>query len=441
MFKKLFSVISIGVGFWGFSQSVDSKKLDEYFKTLEDNHKIMGSFAIAKDDKIVYTKSVGFADFETNLKSNENTEYRIGSISKTFTAVLVMKAVEENKLQLNDRLSKFFSQIKNADKISIENLLQHRSGIHNFTDDKNYVTWYTNPQTEKSLVSIIEKAGSDFEPNTKYSYSNSNYVLLVYILEKIYKKTYADLIKDKISKPLGLVHTKVGEKINPKNNVANSYSYFDNEYAKENETHMSVPIGAGNLVSTPKELLLFIIALENGKLVNKESLTQMKNFKDHYGFGITEVPFNDRRGFGHNGGIDMSRSVVYYFPDEKVSIAGITNQSNYDNNDISIKLLSAAYGIDYKMPNFNKVEVSEQDIKPFVGIYSHPTFPMKISFFVKDGNLMAQATGQGAFPLEATSKNSFKFDEAGITFEFNAEKNEVRFLQMGQDLIFKKEQQ
>ena len=179
MKRTLIASLLIGIlSQTGLTQNFDKTKLDNYFNTLEANNKFMGSVAVSKNGAIIYTKSVGFSDIENNVKANENSKYRIGSISKTFTAVLVLKAVEEKKLDLNQTIEKYFPTIKNAEKITIKHLLSHRSGIHNFTNDKDYLTWNTQPKTEKEMVEIITKAGSDFEPDSKAEYSNSNFVLL-----------------------------------------------------------------------------------------------------------------------------------------------------------------------------------------------------------------------------------------------------------------------
>ena len=183
----LFSSIS-------YAQKLDKEKLDLYFQNLENNNKFMGSVAISENGKIIYTNFVGYSDVETKTKPNENTKYRIGSISKSFTSVLIMKAIEENKISLTTKINHYFPEIKNAEKITISNLLNHRSGIHNFTDDESYLTWLTQKKSEKDLVTIIKNGGSDFEPDSKAEYSNSNYVLLSFILEKIYGKSYSDLL-------------------------------------------------------------------------------------------------------------------------------------------------------------------------------------------------------------------------------------------------------
>ena len=439
MVKRIFFCASIATFTLSFSQNINKERLDIYFKTLDKDHKVMGSFAIADHGKVIYSNTIGFSDIESNKKADVNTIYRIGSITKTFTAVLIMKAIESKKLTLDTKLSEFFPQIKNAEKIKIEYLLDHRSGIHNFTNDDQYTNYYLHPISEEKLVDIIQKGGSDSEPDSKFSYSNSNYSLLGFIVEKIYKKPYSQLIEEYITKPLQLKYTKVGSKIEPSKNIANSYTYENNNYVKSSETDMSVPLGAGNLVSTPSELIVFMKGLVSGKLISEESLKKMLNFKEHYGFGLAEVPFEGKMGFGHNGGIDHFSSILYYFPDGEKSFAMISNQSNFDNNNISIAALSAAYGKDFEVPNFTVVNLPESELQQVVGNYATTKMPMKINVFVKDKILMAQATGQSAFPLEATSKTSFKFDASGIVMDFNPAKKELILSQGGNKIIFVKE--
>ncbi|WP_345992501.1 serine hydrolase domain-containing protein [Chryseobacterium sp. Chry.R1] len=439
MLKKIFLCVSIGVFSFSFAQNIDKEKLDNYFKALDSEHKVMGSFAIADHGKIIYSNAIGFSDVEARKKADLNTVYRIGSITKTFTAVLIMKAVEDKKLTLDTPLSQFFPQIKNAEKIKVENLLNHRSGIHNFTDDALYASYYLQPVSQEKLIDIIQKAGSDFEPGAQFSYSNSNYSLLGFILEKVYKKSYAKLIEEFIAKPLQLKYTKAGGKIESLENMAHSYTYENGNYVRSAETDMSVPLGAGNLVSTPSELIIFINALVSGKLISRESLDKMRNFKDHYGFGLAEVPFMGKTGFGHNGGIDHFSSILYYFPDGEKTFAMISNQSNFDNNNISITALSAAYGKSFEIPNFNVVNLPESELQKFTGTYATAQMPTKITIFIKDKVLMAQATGQGAFPLEATSQTSFKFDTAGIVIDFDVTKRQLLILQGGNKVKFIKE--
>ena len=416
----------------------DKTKLDNYFNALEQNDKFMGSVAVSKNGEIIYKKSIGFADVENNIKATEKSKYRIGSISKTFTTVLILKAVEENKLNINQTIDKWFPAIINAKEITVKHLLSHRSGIHNFTNNKDYLTWNTQPKTEKELVEIIVKGGSDFNPDSKAEYSNSNFVLLTFILEKTFSKSYSDLLQEFIVKPLGLTNTYVFGKINPLNNECKSYS-FEGTWKLETETDYTVPLGAGAITSTPTDLTKFADALFNGKLLTNESLEIMKTIKDGYGIGLFPIPFYESIGFGHTGGIDGFSSVYSHFTDDKISYALTSNGTNFNNNDISIAVLSAVYDKPYEIPVFATYNLTPEELDGYLGVYASKQIALKISI-TKDGNtLIAQATGQSAFPLEATEKDKFKFDRAGVVLEFSPADNTMILKQGGGQFTFTRE--
>lgn len=419
-----------------FAQTLDKTKLDAYFNALETNKKFSGSVSVSKDGKTIYSRSVGFADAQANKKLNENTKFRIGSVSKTFTTTLIFKAVEEKKLNLNDKLSSYFPTVPNASKITISNLLNHRSGIHNFTNDEDYTSWMTSPKTEAEMVAIIAKAKSDFEPDSKADYSNSNYVLLSYILEKAYKKPFKDILDQKIVKPLGLKNTSFGGKINTANNEAFSY---ENDNNKASETDISIPLGAGGIISTPNDLSRFIEALLAGKIISTDSVNQMKTIKDGYGMGLFQFPFDNEKGYGHTGGIDGFTSMLSYFPESKITFALTSNSPSFKNNDIAIACLSWANNKPFEIPNFITYTNTTEDLDKYLGNYASANLPFKI-VITKDGTtLMAQATGQSAFPLEATDKDKFAFDTAGIVLEFVPEQNQMTLKQGGGVFAFTKE--
>lgn len=422
----------------GFSQTLDTLKLNDYFKSLETKNKFLGSVALMKNGEIVYTNQIGYADFDTKQKPNLNTKYRIGSISKTFTAVLIFKAIEEGKLSLDETLQNYFPTIKNSNLITISNLLNHRSGIHNFTAEKEYLSYNSNPKNEKEILSIISKFESDFKPNSKSEYSNSNYVLLSYILQKTYNKTYSEILKEKIVSKINLKNTFFGSKIHSENNEANSYR-FNEKWEKQTETDMSIPLGAGGIVSTPTDLLQFAEALFNYKIISKKSVSRMKIIEDKYGMGLFKIPFYNKTSFGHTGGIDGFSSVFGYFPKEKYAFALTSNGSNYNNNKISIVLLSALFNKPFKIPTFKKYELKTEDLDTYLGTYSSSGFPLKIKITKSDNNLIAQATGQPSFVLEPTEKNKFKFEQAGIVLEFDSKKNEMTLKQGGGIFILMKE--
>ncbi|MDD4847163.1 MAG: serine hydrolase [Bacteroidales bacterium] len=421
-----------------FAQTFDKTKLDNYFNALEENNKFMGSVAVSKNGDFIYTKSIGYADIESGIKASENSKYRIGSISKSFTTVLILQAVEEKVIDLNQTIDKWFPSIKNAETITVQHLLSHRSGIHNFTNNKDYLTWCTEPKSEKEMVAIIAKGGSDFMPDSKAEYSNSNFVLLTYILEKELKKSYSDLLQERIIKRIGLKNTDVFGKIDPKNNECRSYK-FSETWQVEPETDYSIPLGAGAIISTPIDLTKFADALFAGKLLKEESLELMKTIKDRYGMGLVQLPFYDKIGYGHTGGIDGFSAVFSHFSDGDISYALTSNGTNYMNNNISIAILSAVYDKPYDIPDFSVYEVSSEDLDKYLGVYASEQLPLIITVTKDDKTLIAQATGQASFPLEATGKDKFQFDRAGIVLEFNPTMKTMILKQGGGEFVFTKE--
>lgn len=422
-----------------FAQVPDKTKLDRYFAALEANDKFMGSVSVSQNGKTIYSKSIGYADTDKKQKTDENTKFRIGSISKTFTSVLIFKAVEEKKLKLTDNLSAYFPNIPNASKITIAQMLNHHSGIHSFTDDADYTSYMTQPKTEADLVAIISKAPAEFEPGSKGEYSNSNYVLLSYILEKIYKKPFKTIVDEKIVKPLNLKNTRYGGKINPAANEAYSY-VFTSQWEKSPETDMSVPMGAGAMISTPNDLSRFIEGLFAGKLVTTASLEQMKVMTDNYGSGLFTFPFNDKKVYGHNGGIDGFSSMLEYIAEDKTTIAIVCNGQRFNNNEIGTVLLNWVYNKPFEIPQFTSHTYTSDQLDKFTGNYTTAEIPISIAI-TKDGTtLMAQATGQSAFPLDPAEENVFKFDMAGIVLEFDPAKKKMTLKQGGGSFTFTKKE-
>ena len=439
MFKKISTLFVLLLPFAPLqAQKMNTQKLDSLFDLLEQNDRFMGSLAISHKGSVIYARAIGYDAIENNKKSTTDSRYRVGSISKMFTSALIFKAIENRSLTLDTTIDAYFPSIENAKKITVGNLLNHRSGIFNFTNDPNYGSWNTQPKTKKELLATVAAGGSIFEPNSKAAYSNSNYVLLTFILEEIHQKPFAIIVKEGITTPLGLANTYVGGKINPDNNEAYSYGFSGN-WKKQSETDMSLPLGAGAIVATPKDLLRFIEALFAEKIITKESLEKMTTLQDNYGMGIFQFPFNEKKAFGHTGGIDGFGSMLSYFKDDQLAIALTSNATNYNNNDIVIGALSAFYNTAYTLPVFANITFKTGELDAYLGVYSSPDVPLKITVSKKETTLMAQATGQGAFALEATSKTVFEFKAAGVVMEFAPDKNEMTLKQGGGVFKFTKE--
>ena len=427
--------------FWvstAFSQSFNTEKLDSLFSLLDQNDKFMGSIAVSQNGKPLYTKSVGFTNTEKAIEADADSKYRIGSASKMFTASLILKAVEEQKLHLDQTIEEHFPNIKNANQITVENLLNHSSGVHDFTREKDYLKWSTQGQTKNEMMKRIINGESAFEPNEKSQYSNSNYVLLTYLLEEIYKKPFKQILNEKIINPLNLKNTYYGSTINVEDNESNSYRYLGT-WKKEPGTHMSVPQGAGAIVSNPTDLNKFLEQLFSGKIVSKKSLELMKTIKDGYGYGMFQFSFLDEPNFGHDGAIDGFKSVAVYFPKEKLAISITSNALNYPLKDLLIPIHNIFMKEAFELPEFGKIELKPEDLDKFLGTYASKEIPPKISISKEGKTLIAQVTGQPVIPLETTSENIFTFDQAGITIEFFPSKNELVLKQGGKEFLFAKD--
>jgi len=419
----------------------NAARLDSLLDGLAANNKLMGSLALSRGGQPLYSRAFGYADAATKTAATPATRYRIGSITKVFTATMIMQLVDERKLTLDAPLSRFFPQLPNAAIITVDQLLSHRSGLHNFTSDPAYGTYMSQPKTQAELLTIIGQAKTDFEPGAKYAYSNSNYVVLGFIVEKLTKLPYAQAVQQRIGKKAGLTSTYYGGKIDPRKQEALSYERAGTDWKLSSETDMSIPGGAGALVATPADLNRFLSALFGGKLVSASSLTTMRTMRDGYGRGLMEVPFGAKKGYGHSGGIDEFASRAYYFPDGQLAVAVCANGGTFSLNDVLIGALSVAFNKPYKIPSFaaSTYVPASADLDRYVGTYASAQLPLKITF-TREGNVLrSQASGQSAFALEAVSAGVFRFEPAGIVVEFEAGKPSFVLRQGGGSFGFVKE--
>ena len=419
------------------AQEFNLNRIDSLFSVMDKNHAWMGSIAIAKGDHLLYQKAIGYTDLAQKKKATINTRYGIGSISKTFTAALVLKSIELRKLKLDEPISTFFKDIPNAGKITVQQLLNHSSGVHSITNDKDYLSWNTKPQTEKELVDRIIKGGAEFTPGSKHEYSNSNYILLTYILEKVWKKDYAFLLKEYICKPLNLEETTFGRPKNNSQEISESYK-FTQEWTLEPHTDNSVPLGAGALWSTPTDLVKFFNGLFRLKIINSASLEEMKKIDQGYGKGLFQLPFYEHLGFGHTGGIDGFSSVAGHFDDSNYNVALISNANNYNNNEILKFSLGELYKKPFPLPDLTEVQLTEEEISSIVGEYKSEQPPIQINITREGSKVLGQVVGQPAFQLKAKDKNTLVQPQFGVKIVFERDENKLTLYQNGHTLILKK---
>jgi D-alanyl-D-alanine carboxypeptidase len=253
-------------------------RLDPFFDALERNGRLHGSVAVMKDGQLLYRRAVGMRA-QTNgspVAADANTMYRIGSITKVFTAVMIYQLIEEKKLALDTRLSEFFPSIPNAEQITIAHLLSHSSGIGNYpptdvADDPD--SWRFRPQTKEQMLARFAELKPDYAPGEKSTYSNTNFALLGYIIEAVTRSTYAEQLERRISRKIGLKRTRFGGTAG--SNEALSFTYDESKWTVLSTEHPTVPAGAGAIVSIPTELAKFISAVFEHRLLKRQSVTEM----------------------------------------------------------------------------------------------------------------------------------------------------------------------
>jgi len=370
----------------------------------------MGSVAVSKNGEIIYQRSIGYADIGNKIRADENSTYGIGSVTSTFTAVMVLKAVEENKLRIDQTIDKFFPKIPNAGIITIKHLLSHQSGIHSFTS--------LSAKTKNRVLRNIFKSGSDFIPGNKSVYNNLNYMILTYILEKIYDKPYAELLTTYITFPLELNNTHLLGKEVP-DDYCKSYRFFG-DWQLNTKASVQKASGAGEIVSTPYDLVKFSDALFSGKLLAEESLVFMGTAIGDIGSGLLLMPYSDRTGYGYTGENDGFYAQFAHYPDSNISYALTSNGTNFNPNDIALTLLSAEYDQLYEIPVFKSYKVSSKDLDKYLGVYANLEYEVSLRIAKIDSTLIAQGKGlPKPFALVAIDKDQFTLDRYNMVFVFN----------------------
>lgn len=396
------------------------KNIDAYFDHLFANNKMMGSVAISHRDSVIYTKAIGYADVDAKVMNNKDTKFRIASITKTFTGALVLKAIEEQKLKFEDKLSLYYPEVKNAEKITIRQLLNQRTGIFNFTEIEGENDWEKTFHTQKEFIDFFINKESNFEPGTDFEYSNTNYALLGFILEKIYQKPYAEILDEKICKPLRLKNTYYSFEVDSKKNEAISYNIQDH-YIRNSKINYSNHPASGGITSTPTDVNKFLFALFNHKLINEESLKMMLPEKNgEYGMGITKFKLGNNEFYEHSGRVENYLSDYWYLPKENLGIVVFTNAINIPTEDVSKALTTYAYNNEPQLLDYNKTnELSVKDFANLKGTYYSHDKKESVTISSDGRNLvfLGAESGQTYFALNFRNKTTFEYETIKLVFE------------------------
>ncbi len=336
--KTTFFTILVLLSSHTFSQNLDTNKLDDFFNSLEKRNEAMGSIAISKNGELIYSKAIGYKTIEGEKKTNSstNTHYKIWSITKTYTAVMIFQLIEEGKLSLETTLNTFYPEIPNAEKITIKLMLSHRSGIFDYVNDIKESVNLNGIKSKDSVAQVIAQFKPNFKPDESFRYSNSNYLFLGYIIEILDNSTYATSLSKRISSKINLKNTHFGENgLRSLTNKANTF-YYDKIWKatpEEASYNNHLATADGGIVSTTEDMALFIDALFDEKLVTKQSLNKMLEGEDFYRLGLMKTQFDKHEGFGHTGSW-LSQSSLFYYPEDRLAVAYTTNGYVISKEDI-----------------------------------------------------------------------------------------------------------
>lgn len=411
-------------------QAQDAARMEQVI--AEQANSFMGTVLVAQDGQVILDKAVGDANIEWDIDNTTDTKFRIGSVTKQFTAVLILMLAEEGKVELDAPIKTYLADSPASwDKVTVRHLLHHTSGIPNVTDFDDFQTQKYLPKTPDEMIAHFASEPLEFEPGTKWDYSNSGYLLLTRVVEQASGTDYESFLRTRILNPLGMANSGIDSAaaILPKR--AAGYSSAENGVGNADYVFMGIPRGAGAMYSTTGDLLKWQQGLFGDQLLKPQSLAayltpvdlDMGGGGQKYALGVVVSRDADSTLYSHSGGIEGFNSWLGYDPDRKITVAVLANLNGGAATKIGGELMTLARGGQVQLAS-ERVEMSTDlaTVSQYLGTYAlAPTF--KITITQDENGLVAQATGQQAFPLFKEAEDLFflKVVDAKIRFERNAE--------------------
>jgi CubicO group peptidase (beta-lactamase class C family) len=315
------------------------KKLETWFDELGATQRFSGSVAVAAKGRLRYQRSVGFARVGRIADpADEGTRYRIGTLTRLFTAVLTMQQVEKATITLDTPVAEFYADVPNALLITYRDLLQDRSGLADYFDMPDFATWRLQPRTHQQVLAAVSAAGARFEPRARIEPSNGNYLLLGYVLEKVQGRPYDEILRRSIA-TLGLARTYFAA---AEGSTLESVAYRAAPAGWESlpASDPTVLGGAAGVISNAGDLAQYMDALFAGKLVSEQSLATLRGSEDAPGMVLQARKFAGEAAVGFTGGGDGFTAAVYHFPARQLSIAVTTNYSTVPPDELIEQVLA-----------------------------------------------------------------------------------------------------
>lgn len=330
---------------------VDEKAIDAYLTNVVKLQNPPGvSVAVYRDGKVVYAKGFGYIDVENKLKASPENVFRIGSLTKQFTATIVMQLIGEGKLKLTDTIADLLpDQPKSWDKVTVKQLLNHTSGIKSYTGLPNFIEFIRNPVTPKGIVKTVENEPFDFEPGSDWHYNNTGYEILGLMIEKLDGISFGKSLQTRILKPLRMDHTYFTSESTIVPNRARGYTRDGSELKNAMYLNMDWPYAAGSMESSVLDLAKWDAALYTDKVLPQSALDQMwtptktSDGKTHpYGFGWEINETNGVKIVEHSGGIPGFTTHIRRAPSHHLTVVALTNSDSADATQIASTVMGLA---------------------------------------------------------------------------------------------------
>ena len=386
-------------------------KFEEYAQAAAKAERFSGAILVARDGKVLVSKGYGMADVENDVPNTPETRFRLASVTKQFTAAAVLLLQERGRLSVQDSVCKHVAPCPEAWRpVTIHHLLSHTAGVPNFTNFNefpDYMKTKREPTTVEALIGRFRDRPLDFKPGEKWNYSNSGYVLLGHVIEKVSGKSYESFMRENIFEPLKMTSTGYDHTDEILKRRARGYALRGDKVVNAPYIDMTIPFAAGGLYSTVGDLFLWDQALYGEKLLKKSSLDAMFTaVRDDYGYGYRVNKLFNRRHATHGGGIEGFSTSINRFPDDRVTVIVLSNSEAGRSGRVAQDLAAIALGEKYELPVERvAVKVDPKIYDAYVGVYQMaPDFAFNVT---REGDrLMMQATGQGkaeAFPASETN--------------------------------------
>lgn len=313
------------------AQDGAADRIDTFLANLVDQDLFSGSVLVARDGEILLSEGYGMANRDWDIANTADTKFRIGSITKQFTAMSILLLQEAGKLTIHDPICTYIEDCPEAwAEVTIEHLLTHTSGIPSLTDFPDYLQFSIVRTTPQATIQRFSDKPLDFQPGAEWYYSNSGYILLGYIIQEVSGQSYQNFLRDNIFEPLALTGTGYDD---DRRIVKNRAVGYENSTRVASFIDMTVPYSAGSLYSTVGDLYTWIQALVNGEVVPEAALDDMWEasvpIPDEpdvtYAYGLISYTIENHAVIGHDGGINGFSATLAYFPDDKITIIALSN--------------------------------------------------------------------------------------------------------------------